>query len=255
MTMVLLGFLLVLGAQTGDPGFGGGDDEPAVEAGDDVDAAAAAAAPRATDFVVPANAVPSTTLPSFPTPEPPPPKKKTKMELELEKARIDPALFPLVGLRVDVARLEMELVDFEGRGLTAARDTEVKLARARALLADAERIALHRMNVCLARRGIRSEVKNYRMTAGGPVRLTTPEMLGQASIVDVEGCARIELLDQALVDRLRRAHDVRTTLDTVNFPYHRIAERRALEEELRKLEKELAREDLPVLSAPGAKDF
>ena len=97
-------------------------------------------------------------------------------------------------------------------------------------------------------------MKNVRMTAAGPVRLSTAEVMAQTSAIDPDGCSRIDLVDQALVDRLRRAHDVKNTLMTVPFPYARIAERWALENELKKIEKELALEDLPVLSVPGLKD-
>lgn len=254
--------LLVLslaGAVSDEAGFGGADDGADVGGdvgGDadqvDIDVELASDLPPPTEFTTGAAAA-TTTMPEpvLRVVEPP---KKSKLELELEKARIDPAGFPLVQLRVDVARLELQLQENEERGLTAARGTEQKLAEARALLADAERIALHRMAVCAARIGKGSSVKNFRMTAGGPVRLTTREVLAQTSALDPDGCARIELLDQAVVDRLRRAHDIQITLSTVSFPYHRIAERRALEDELAALRKLLAREDLPVLTVAGAKD-
>lgn len=184
----------------------------------------------------------------------PAPVKKTTLEIELENAHIDPAKHPLVQLRVDVARLLVFLDDKESHGLSAARDVEEQLAQARALLADAERIGMHRMMVCVARTGGSTRMKNVRMTAAGPVRLSTAEVMAQTSAIDPDGCSRIDLVDQALVDRLRRAHDVKNTLMTVSFPYARIAERWALETELKKLEKELALEDLPVLSVPGLKD-
>ncbi len=180
--------------------------------------------------------------------------KKTQLELDLERAHLDPEQFPLLELRVDVARLAAELDEKESHGLSAARDVETRLAAAQALLADAERIGLHRLNVCATRTARGTSAKNFRMTAAGPIRLTTSELLSQANALDPDGCARIELVDEALVQRLRRAHEVRNTLLTVSFPYHRIAERRALEAELKVLEKQLAQEDLPVLSMPGMKD-
>lgn len=239
--------MLFLVLACGDPGFGGVDSGDSV---DDDDAAAPVVndhefapgtAPKVPD------AAPTLTIKEEP-------KTTTKLEQELARANLDPARFPLIQLRVDVARLQLQLEELESKGLTAARDIEPKLEQATALLADAERIALHRMNVCLARRGIKSQVKNYRMTAAGPVPLSTREMIGEANALDVEGCVRIELVDQALVDRLKRAHELKYMLETVNFGYHRVAERRALEDELKGLEKQLANEDLPVLTARGLLD-
>ena len=237
--------LLLTAAVADEPGFGGADTAAGEGDVDDV------VIDATREFSGGAAPVPTTTAPTLVVPLPP---SKTKLELELEKARIDPTQHPLVMLRVEVARLVDELKEKEGRGLTAARDVEVKLAEARALLGDAERIGLHRMMVCSARTGRTTKVRNFRMTAAGPVRLTNAEVMSQTSVIDPDGCSRIELVDQALVDRLRRAHDVKNTLIKVSFPYHRIAERRALEDELETLEKQLAREDLPVLTIPGMKD-
>ena len=239
---------LVFFLSCSDPGFGGADDgsDPVV-----VEEEEAAAAVRADEFKGGAtpSTTPSTTLLAFPAPQAPPPPKLTQLEQQLAKARLDPANYPLLQLRVDVARLEESLVDLEGRGLTAARDIEPKLAQARALLSDAERIAVHRMNMCLARRGLRQrQVKNCRMTPGGPVPLTNAEIMAQTSPTDPDGCLRSLLVDQAVVDHLKRAHEVNNTLATVNFSYHRVAERYALEEELKGLMKQLATEDLLALT-------
>lgn len=231
-----------------DPGFGGAD------SGLDPVADEAADIAESTDEDYKSGDRPSVIVPPTPVIREIEPPKKTKIELELERANIDPARYPLIQLRVDVARAEMAVKDFEGRGLTQARGAEERLAEAKGLLVDVERIAMHRMQVCLARQGIKSEVKNFRMTPGGAVRLTNQEMLSQASAIDPPSCARVDLIDQALVDRVRRAHELEHTLETVNFPYHRVAERRALEAELKTIKAELAKEDLPVITAVGAKD-
>ncbi|MDP2344435.1 MAG: hypothetical protein Q8O67_25985 [Deltaproteobacteria bacterium] len=239
--------LLLLSASVDDEaGFGGAVEEPVVEE--------PATVPSDERDFRGGTAPAATTTSTFPAEVPALPPPKTKLEIELEQAKIDATRFPLIMLRVDVARLVDEFKRAEGAGLSAARDIELKLEYARGLLGDAERIGLHRMMVCSARTGRSTSVKNFRMTAAGPVRLTNAELIGQTSVVDPDGCARIELVDQALVDRLKRAHEVKKTLDTVAFPYHRIAERRALEAELKLLQKQLAQEDLPVLTMPGMKD-
>ena len=92
------------------------------------------------------------------------------------------------------------------------------------------------------------------MTPAGPIRLSTPELLAQTSAVDPDGCGRIYLIDQALVTRVRRAHEVKTILETTKFPFHQMAERRAYEAELKALEGELGKEDLPIMTMPGAVD-
>ena len=78
--------------------------------------------------------------------------------------------------------------------------------------------------------------------------LTNAEIMAQTSPTDPDGCLRILLVDQAVVDHLKRAHEVNNTLATVNFSYHRVAERYALEEELKGLMKQLATEDLLALT-------
>ncbi len=191
----------------------------------------------------------------FPTtPAEPPAKKKTALELELEKARLDPALFPLIQLRVDVARLDADRIEAESRGLSAATAIKEVLAAAQAILVDVERIAMHRMNVCMTRQGKRAVVKNYKMTAAGPVRLSTQQLLAQTSNIDPDGCARIELIEKEVVARVRRAHELRAILKTTPFPFHKLDDKRALEKEQQALLKELAKEDVPIISLSGGAD-
>ena len=224
----MLALCLLLAA--GDPGFGG---VPA----DDADVSAADVDDAVNDHEFPGGAPPTTTTPqtSAPTLVWKPTPTTTPLEQELQAAGLDPGRYPLLQLRVDVARLERDLKDLEGRGLTAARDIEPKLEAARLLLDDAEAVALGRMQKCMQRQGVKSQVKNYRMTPGGPVLLTTQEILAQTNRVDPAGCARIDLIDQPLVDRLKRAHELQHRLETEDFPYHRVAERKALEDELQAL--------------------
>jgi hypothetical protein len=174
--------------------------------------------------------------------------------IELDKARLDPTQHPLLQMRVEVARAEAELRIIQQKGLYGSREQEARVSELRALLVDIERIALHRMNVCMTRQGKSVVVKNFRMTPAGPIRLSTPELLAQTSAVDPDGCGRIYLIDQALVTRVRRAHDVKIILATTKFPFHQMAERRAYEAELKALERELAKEDLPIMTMPGAVD-
>ncbi len=181
---------------------------------------------------------------------------RTKLEDELARAHLDPARHPLLQLRVDVARLHDELAAAEARGLTSARGVEERHAAAAALLADVERIALHRLQRCVVRTGQPvAAVKNHRMTAGGAVALSTSELLGQASVLDPPGCARIDLIDQAVVDRVRRARAVRIELRDRTFPFHRLDERRALEAEGKALAKQLADDGLAVVLIPGERGF
>jgi hypothetical protein len=260
MLPLALVFRVFLGslAADDDVGFGGA---PAVEKDDldgDVDHAEATGAvddaptARPGDFVTGAA---SRTLAAFPEPKVEDVALvKTPLELELERARLDPAQHPLLALRVEVARARQAFEQGRKNGLYSLKEEEATLRDVEAILVDVERIALHRMNVCMTRQGKNVVVKNYRMTPAGPVRLSTPELLAQASPVDPDGCGRIFLIDDALVQRVRRAHALRRELSTRRFGFHDMAERRALEAEQAALQKELAKEDLPIISLPGALD-
>lgn len=238
--------LFTVAALADEPGFGGVpvDDAPAPITVDEP-------TPALPEFVGGG----ASTLTSFPdVPPPPPAPKKTKLEEELERARLDPARFPLIQLRVDVARLDAQRAELENQGRSAAQDVRKQLEAAQAILVDVERIALHRMQVCTNRNGTSTKVKNYRMTAAGPVRLSTNEMLAQANSIDPDGCARIELVDAAVVARVKRAHELRQILATREFPFHKLDDKRALEREQKAVLAELAKEDLPVISLAGGRD-
>jgi hypothetical protein len=178
----------------------------------------------------------------------------TSLEVELKRGGLDPSRHPLLALRVEVARARRAFEDGRQHGLYSLRDEEAAWRAAEAILVDVERIALHRMNTCLTRQGKNVAVKNYRMTAAGPVALSTQELLAHASPIDPDGCSRISLIDDAVIQRVRRAHALGHELSTRRFGYHEMAERRALEAEQATLRKELAREDLPILSLPGGQD-
>lgn len=245
LALVFLGTL----AADDDVGFGGA---PAAEVVDDADDADDAPAVRPGDFVTGAG---SRTLAAFPEPkEADLAPTKTPLELELERARMDPAQHPLLALRVEVARARQAFEVGRKNGLYSLKDEEATLRDVEAILIDVERIALHRMNVCMARQGKTVVVKNFRMTPAGPIRLSTPELLAQASLIDPDGCSRISLVDEALVQRVRRAHALQQELSTRRFGFHDMAERRALEAEQAAIQKELAKEDLPIISLPGALD-
>jgi hypothetical protein len=245
--VLVLAFAL---AADDDVGFGGAAPEPPDETVDVGEAPEPT--PPAADFVTGAG---SRALAAFPEPkaEDTAPKK-TPLELELEAGRMDPAQHPLLALRVEVARARMAVEEGRRGGLYDIKDEEAALTAIEAVLADVERIALHRMNVCMTRNGKNVVVKNYRMTPAGPIRLSTSELLAQASAVDPDGCGRIFLIDEAVVTRVKRAHELRRIFDTRRFGFHDMAERRALEAEQAGILKELAKEDLPIISLPGAVD-
>ena len=271
MVWTFLTLALLAAPQADEPGFGGASNEaatdPVAAAGDvgepgepgtatddgtaSLDLSAATPLPARSEFV---GAAGGRTLAVFPTDTPPQPPFKTPLEIELEKAHLDPTQHPLLQLRVDVARARAELATIQQKGLFGAREQEATVADVVALLADVERIAMHRMNVCMTRQGKASVVKNFRMTPAGPVHLSTAELLAQTNAVDPDGCGRIYLIDQALVTRVKRAHEVKTILETTKFSFHEMAQRRALEGELKLLEKELAKEDVPIMTMPGAAD-
>lgn len=186
---------------------------------------------------------------------PPPPPRKTKLEVELEKGRLDPTM-PLLAVRVDVARAEQRIEELEARGQGGREkaEAEAALARAKLILDDVERIALHRMDICAQRRGNKPLFKGYRMTAGGAVLATVPEMLAQLPVIDPAGCERILLVDREAVERVKRVHELRRVLKTRTFGYHQVAERKALEKELKDLEAVLARDAVAALAAPGVRD-
>lgn len=180
---------------------------------------------------------------------------KTRYEIELEKAHLDPSM-PLLALRVDVARAQelLDRLENAGTGGRAKEEAEARLAAAERTLDAVERIALHRMDVCSQRRGNKPVFKNFRMTAGGPVLLSTRDIMAQLPLVDPYGCERITLIDKETVERVKRVEELKRVLATTSFGYHDVSKRRALEDELKVLEQGLAKEALPALAAPGVKD-
>lgn len=180
---------------------------------------------------------------------------KTALEAELERSGFD-ATLPLLAVRIEAARAEQRVARLAERGRAGREreEAEATLARACSVRDDVERVALHRMEVCSIRRGNKPMFKHYRMTAGGPVLLTQAQMMAQVPFTDPEGCARIFIIDEATVTRVRRLHEIRHILRTRSFGYRQVADRRALEEELRGLEQALERDAVPVLSAPRTPD-
>ena len=177
-----------------------------------------------------------------------PPSPATPMEKEAQALRLDPARFPLLAVRIDVERKELELSALEKAQAPPVRTEPVtrEISYLRGILEDVERVALRRMIRCADRSGRHVQVRNFRMTPGGPVMLSTPELLKATRGVDPPGCERLILVDAALVGRVRRMHEIRRILDTTSFPYARVAERRALEEELEGLQQRFEREAIPV---------
>jgi hypothetical protein len=182
-------------------------------------------------------------------------RPKTKLEQELEKARIDMSL-PLLQVRIAVARAQQDIDDLEKKGVGGDRKEAAvaALAEAQSVDDDVERIALHRMDVCLQRRGKKSIIKNYRMTAAGPVLLTVGEMMRLLPIVDPVGCERVYAVDKDVVARVVRVHELKKILAATDFGYARVDERKKLEKELADVEALLAKDATPALSAPGVRD-
>lgn len=259
MQSILATILLASFAVDDDTGFGGA---PAAA----LDAPAGTGTGAAVDVEVPASAAepaaePAAATAALPTWNPPAgeeradPAAPTPLELELQKAGIDPQRYPLVRLRVDFARLSAELEKAERRGLSAARVVEQRWEEARALLDDAEQVALFRLHRCAVRLGHPREVRRFRMTAGGAVPLSTDQLIAQANALDPPGCARIDLVDDALIEKLRRARTLKATLSTQTFAFHELDRRRALEDELAALKKSLAAEGAPALRVAGERGY
>lgn len=181
---------------------------------------------------------------------------KTQLEIDIEKAHLDVNAHPLLQVRVEAARArdEVKRLESAGTGGAAKERAEERLAQATRILDAVERIALHRMDVCTQRRGNKPIVKNFKMTPAGPVMLTTAEMMRQLPLVDPAGCERLLVIDEKVVQRVKRREELTHTLATTNFGYHDIGNRKALEKELAEIEKELAKEAIPAMSAPGVRD-
>ncbi len=168
-------------------------------------------------------------------------RKPTKLELDLEKAKLDPTL-PLLAFRIEVARAEQELEELTARlvrpeVLQVAADQVAALHEMSDLI---ERIALARLVKCTRGIGKEVRVKNYRMTSGGPVPLSTAELLGQLPYGDPQGCERITLMDADTVRDVRRLFAVRAELKHRSFGYYEVGARKALEQEEATLAKALA---------------
>lgn len=268
----MLDALLLVATLAGEPGFGGAPDAPtaadvasAEEAsclvqdasGAWIDCADVLAPPAAEETAdeAPPPASPAKLVEKMSdSPLAPKPKRKTRIEEELARVGRSVDEFPLAALRRDVERFDLELEDLDARGAPLAKKVVVEEERARALavLEIVEAVAVQRMTACAARMGVKLDVKTHRMTPGGPVPLTQREMAAALPTVDVAGCERIHLVDQALVDRVKRIDAAKRTLAAGGFGYARVAERRALEDEVRRLEAELARDGAPRIVVPGA---
>jgi hypothetical protein len=111
------------------------------------------------------------------------------------------------------------------------------------------------MQRCAKRTGQETSVRQYRMTAGGPVVLSPSELVAQANALDPVGCARIDLVDASLIDRVRRARELKETLPTMQFAFHELERRRALEDELRSLLKALGAEGLERIVVAGERGY
>lgn len=182
------------------------------------------------------------------------PPPKTKLEIDYEKAHLDPTI-PLLAVRIDVAKKKavVDAMEKDGRGGPAREEAEAALAEAQSMDDDIERIALHRLDVCLVRHGKKTQVKNYRMTAAGPVMLTTTEMMRQLPMIDPAGCERVNIVDDKVVARVKRQHELKHILATTEFDYYRLDEEKKLREELKQVDTELAADTVAALSAPGVR--
>jgi hypothetical protein len=183
------------------------------------------------------------------------PPKKTKLEEEYAKAKLDASL-PLLALRIEAERAQDAVKALEDKGVGGDRkdEAQAKMDESKAILDEIETIAIHRMDVCSQRKGNKPLIKNYKMTAGGPIMMTSQEALNALPRVDPVGCERINLVDDKLVARVKRKHELTKILAAKDFGWDGVDQRRVLEKELAAVEQELKNDQIPVLAAPGAKD-
>ena len=173
------------------------------------------------------------------------PARRTKLEGELDRAGLD-ARLPLLAFRIEVARAELLHDELKGtrQRPEVLQASEDKLAAIHAMSDLVERVALARLVKCSRSIGAEVKVKNYRMTPGGPVMLSTAEVLDQVPLGDPEGCERIVLMDAPTLDKVRHLFAIRAELKTRNFGFHEVAARRALEAEERALAHDLEQQAL-----------
>lgn len=174
-------------------------------------------------------------------------KKRSKLEEEVEKAKLDPTL-PLLAFRIEVARAELEVEELTStlQRPEVVRAAEERVAALKQVSDLAERIALARLLKCMRAIGMEVTIKNYRMTPGGPVMLSTTEMVDQLPLGDPPGCERIILVDAETMARVRRLFALRTELKARSFGYHEVAARKALEKEEAALAKDLEQQAIPA---------
>jgi hypothetical protein len=185
-----------------------------------------------------------------------PPAKLTAYEEELARVHLDPAQYPLLQMRVEYARAQQELADMEerGMGLTERDVIEAKVALVKVVLDDVERIAMHRLNVCATRAGKKTTIRNYRMTAGGPMPMTTDEIMRQATVPDPDGCERIALIDVDTVTRVKHFRALEHEVNTRNFTFYEQDAKHKLEDELEEVRAELSKDASMAVMLPGARD-
>lgn len=145
--------------------------------------------------------------------------------------------FPLLTLRERVKALADEadvLLDdpIRYREAPAKRQEHERL---QTVLERVEKVAFHKMRSCIATEMPEwSETYTppslYRMTPGGLVR-ASPDERRKLPSFDPPGCERIRLVDEALIEKVRRVVEIEDTLENGRLGYYERDQRAALERE------------------------
>jgi hypothetical protein len=165
-------------------------------------------------------------------------RKKHVLDEALKRPpRFDPKQFPLLAIRDEMLRAQVEL---EAR-VYPSHEKEAELAfadeveRIRGVVGHVERQAERLVTLCALRLGIKRRITAKRMTAAGAIPLTAAEMKSQIRTPDPPGCERAKLVDATLIAQVRRLHEIDHELATRNFGFHEGDARRALQAEREKL--------------------
>lgn len=153
--------------------------------------------------------------------------------------------FPLLTLRDRVKALGVEyeaLLDDPLRFREAPAKREEQ-KQEQTVLARLEKVAFHRMRSCIATEmpewsETYTSPSLYRMTPGGPV-LASPDERRKLPKFDPPGCERIRLVDDALIEKVRRVVAIEDTLENGRLGYYERDQRDALEQELQALKNDL----------------
>lgn len=116
-----------------------------------------------------------------------------------------------------------------------------------------EELAYRRMQRCISQHRLPPipKVITHRMTAAGPIPLTPAELVASGPQIEPYPCERVRVVDEELVDTLRRYYVISRSLHEDAFGWHQREERAALRNEQKALLMKLRPDDPLIANRPS----